>query len=162
MCPVLLSLPPHNKWNHIDGFENTADCASRIMFTFRASFSWFVVEGPTVVVTFYIWMAKCSNSSFHWYSWWMCSHLSPVFCAFVPFNRYSSFTRLIWVTAWIMRFAYLFLARFDRSSQTQWIHQMRLSLFVNYWFVNSWFVYTLNTKTPNHRIPGSLNHKPLN
>ena len=49
---------------------------------------------------------------------------SSVHLPLIPFNQYSSYTCLLQVTAWIMCFAYLFLVRFSRASQTQRIHRM--------------------------------------
>ena len=118
---IVDSVPP-NCWNHVESLQNPADCASRGLL-------------PSELLVYNLWW-----DGPHWLKLgiqhWpkqrslppndtseeadeICSHIATVstisVCSLISLDRYSSFSRLIPVTGWILRF--IFNCR-SRSSGT--------------------------------------------
>lgn len=103
---ILDQIPPE-RWKHVQGIENPADCSSRGIF-------------PTELVQHDLWWngppwlglppSEWPTQSFslpgeHEEEKELCAltivrHRNPI----VPYDRFSSFRRLKWVTAWAFRF----------------------------------------------------------
>ena len=111
VASIIDSVPPNN-WNHIEGIENPADCASRGIFPSElvAHDLWW--NGPKWLrlgihqwpVSATIPENKPSDEANE-----ICSHTAAVSTG--SFNilnpkRYSSYSRLLRVTAWILRFTH--------------------------------------------------------
>ena len=105
----IVDLVPPNRWYHVEGSQNPADCASRGLL-------------PSELLTHDLWWNGPSWLKLGIQSWpipdslppnepsveaeEMCSHLAIVSDPVIPIDRFSSFTRLTRVTAWMKRFLY--------------------------------------------------------
>ena len=93
---IIDRIPP-NRWNHVSGDQNPADCASRGLL-------------PLELVEHSLWWLKFQSSE-----WPKLSEVIPnqssdeereicLFTNVIPLDRFSSFAKLVRVTAWIMKF----------------------------------------------------------
>ena len=105
---IISSVPP-SCWDHVEGHENPADCASRGMF-------------PSELLSHDLWWNGPSWLRLGIHQWpkspslppnspseeadEICSHVAVVSeCSLIiPLDRFSSFSRLVRVTAWMLRF----------------------------------------------------------
>ena len=105
---IIDSVPP-NHWNHVDGVDNPADCASRGMF-------------PSELLSHNLWWRGPSWLQLGIHQWpklsslppnpsseadEICSHAAVVSTSsLIPLGRYSSYSRLVRVTSWVLRFVH--------------------------------------------------------
>ena len=105
---IIDSVPP-NHWNHVNGIDNPADCASRGMF-------------PSELLSHDLWWRGPSWLQLGIHQWpklsslppnplseadEICSHAAVVSASSLfPLGRYSSYSRLVRVTSWILRFVH--------------------------------------------------------
>ena len=105
----IVDLIPPNRWHHIEGSQNPADCASRGLL-------------PSELLTHDLWWNGPSWLKLGIQGWpipgslppnepsveaeEICSHLAVVPDTVIPIDQFSSFTRLTRVTAWMKRFLY--------------------------------------------------------
>ena len=98
-----------NHWNHVDGVDNPADCASRGMF-------------PSELLSHNLWWRGPSWLQLGIHQWpklsslppnpsseadEICSHAAVVSTSsLIPLGRYSSYSRLVRVTSWILGFVH--------------------------------------------------------
>ena len=104
----IVELIPPDRWNHVSGIENPADCASRGLFPSELLDHELWWNGPTWLKSTPHYWPRQSNipqteSSEEVRQ--ICHHIGIGQSApLIPFNRYSSFNHLKRVTAWIFRF----------------------------------------------------------
>ena len=106
----IVQLISPDRWSHVDGLENPADCASRGLF-------------PSELLNFALWWdgprwLQVSQDKWPKQSTLppnnplqegdeVCLHTAVVTCEpVIPIDHFSSLTRLIRITAWLMRFAH--------------------------------------------------------
>ena len=103
----IVELIPPDRWSHVCGIENPADCTSRGLFPSELLDHKLWWNGPT-------WL-KSSPSGWPRQSLARLTepsdeirqtshHAATQSTPLIPFNRYSSFDHLKWVTAWVFRF----------------------------------------------------------
>ena len=105
----IIDLIPSDRWNHVVGTENPADCASRGMFPLELLEHELWWKGPSwLTLTPAHWPDQRSDSSIE-----LPSEEEREICLvtttqsnspIVPLDRYSTFVRLQRVTAWSLRF----------------------------------------------------------
>ena len=104
----IMELISPDRWNHVNGLENPADCASRGLF-------------PSELLNFTLWWDGPKWLQLNPDKWpkqsilppndpsqeggEVCLHMTVVPCQpLMALDHYSTFTRLLRVTAWLMRF----------------------------------------------------------
>ena len=118
----IMELISPDRWNHVNGLENPADCASRGLF-------------PSELLNFTLWWDGPKWLQLNPDKWpkqstlppndpsqeggEVCLHMTVVPCQpLMALDHYSTFTRLLRVTAWLMRFTRNCRARKRNLTQT--------------------------------------------
>ena len=145
----IVELIPPDRWNHVNGLENPAECASRGLF-------------PSELLNFTLWWDGLKWLRLHPEEWPKQAALLPndpsqevcevcLLATITPcqpvvsLDRFSSLTRLLRITAWVRRFVYNCRARKKEVSRivdplsVQELNQAKL-----YWIVLD---HTLQTKS---------------
>jgi len=147
----IVELIAPDRWNHVDGVKNPADCASRGLFPSELLDHDLWWSGPDwLYLNPWEWPSKESRSrppnSLEEEGSEICLHVTIVARQhIIALDRYSSFTRLKRVTAWALRFFYNCRAR-KRSipritssvtvkelseAETHWLRVAQESCFAN-------------------------------
>ena len=117
----IVDLVPPDHWNHVNGVENPADCASREVL-------------PSELIDHPLWLVGPEWLRLDPQAWPQQTELPPNSPAVeadevcfhstivprepvIPFDRYSSFTRLLRITAWAVRFTHNCSAHFKGCPQ---------------------------------------------
>ena len=163
VCSILEHIPP-DRWNHVSGTENPADCASRGLF-------------PSELLEYELWWKGPPWLRSRPSEWPKQSKLPPSepsdeerdICLLtpvqpklpiIPLDRYSSFTRLKRVTAWIFRF--INNCRVRRRNQVKAIQNypclsvQELVAAENYWILiaqEDYFKEEIHALTSNKALP---------
>ena len=134
---TIMELIPPEKWNHVNGLDNPADCASRGLFPSELLQHKLWWDGPS-------WL---KHSPADWpqqlplqpnhipeeereiFLFVSTTHRTPI----IPFDRYSSYNRLKRVTAWIFRFVNNCRNHANQSSLTSPLSTEELLEVENYW-----------------------------
>lgn len=103
-----MELIPPDKWKHVKGLDNPADCASRGLFPSELVEHPLWWSGPTwLKQSPDDWPTQSSlppNESSEEEREILLLAITPQVSPVVPIDRYSNFNRLKRVTAWIVRF----------------------------------------------------------
>ena len=107
--PSIIDSVPPNHWNHVDGIDNPTDCASRGIFPSELLLHDMWWRGPSWLQLGIHQLLKLSslppNPSSEADK--ICSHAAVVSTdSLFPLGRYSSYSRLVRVTSWILRFVH--------------------------------------------------------
>ena len=134
---TIMELIPPEKWNHISGLDNPADCASRGLFPSELLQHQLWWDGP-------LWLKLppanwpqqiplqpnyLPEEEREITLFVSATHRSPV----IPFDRYSSYNRLKRVTAWIFRFVNNCQNHTNQSSLTPSLSTQELLEVDRYW-----------------------------
>ncbi len=105
---TIVDAVPPSRWSHVSSPENPADCASRGILPYELLSHDLWWNGPKWLrLGIHQWpkSPSLSPNSPDEEAGEMCSHAVMVSAtSLIPLGRYSSFTRLLRVTAWIRRF----------------------------------------------------------
>ncbi len=106
----IMELVPPDRWNHVSGAENPSDCASRGLYPSEIVDHTLWWDGPRWLQSdpsdwpqqssHHLAELSCEEKELSFYS--ALVPRTPV----IPLDRYSSFTRMTRVTAWILRFVH--------------------------------------------------------
>ena len=133
----IVELIPPDRWNHVSGIENPADCASRGLFPSELLDHKLWWNGPTWLKSTPHYWPRQSNippteSSEEVRQ--ICHHIGIGQSApLIPFDRYSSFNHLKRVTAWIFRFIDNCHRRQRREGISPHLTTEELAKARNYW-----------------------------
>ena len=137
---ILDRIPP-NRWRHVPGEQNPADCASRGLLPLELLEYDLWWDGP-------IWLKLSSsnwpgqtetppnNSSDEEREICLLTNVVPK-DPLIPVNRFSSFTKLIRVTAWVLRFTRHCRIRKDSSNVISPLTVQETVCAANYWLSHS-------------------------
>ena len=144
-----VEMVPPDRWNHVPGTDNPADCASRGLFPSELLDHELWWHGP-------VWLTQPSATWPRQFSTMdigpsdeekeVCIHaiIDPP-TALIPLDRFSSFTRLQRVTAWALRFV-----NNCRIPEDQWEHRVLTHLTVQELIAaeNNWFRFSQEENFP--------------
>ena len=134
---TIMELIPPEKWNHISGLDNPADCASRGLFPSELLQHQLWWDGPSWLKQPPAnWPQQIPPQSNYLPEeereitlFVSTTYRSPV----IPFDRYSSYNRLRCVTAWIFRFVNNCQNHTNQSSLTPSLSTQELLEVEHYW-----------------------------
>ena len=151
-------------WNHVNGYDNPADCASRGLFPNELAnheLWWSAPSWLKLPISEWPVQSKLSDNTSHEEEREIC-HVTVQTEAILKLSNYSTFNRIQRVTAWIFRFIHN--CRTTKIASTT-LSVSELSKAESYWLSvsqNDLFPQEVKALKSNHSLPSSISLIPFN